>query len=533
MAIKVGGTEVVDNNRQLKNIASVDATTVAALGVAGVGGGGSALEATADGNISIGDFVTLNSNGTVSSINVQNVLSSLSSAWTTSTTIWYNDMIYLTARQKFIVVYRDSTNNYGMAVAGSFSGTTISWDTPVVVASENAYYQTICDQGIYEGRDDFLFSWSNYSNNGRASILRATHSGSQFNFGNRNYISANGGYDMSLAFSGGMNAWVCVYRDANDSYKAYYRIISRVGSGTTISIGSGNAAIYSTQADTIALTSCGETNVVAMIADRTSNPKKVVGVVLSPTSANFVNVGSVQTIVSGNTTTDVQQGLAVTGTKKNIDNNGQTVAGNGEKRTHAVLIPDYNGALRIIPFYVTGTTINLGSAIQVTSSTSGDCDIGWDEINGRYLVINAGQIYLYKPNAATAATASVSLETSFSGGGVGSQYNAVADINAFSGSYVTNTLGQAWVGNQKKGQYVSASSNVSNYIGCASEATSSGSTAKILVLGGISENQSGLSTNSTYYIDDLGNISTSAVSGREIGKALNSTKLLLTTSGIT
>ena len=39
MAIKVGGTEVVDNNRQLKNIASVDATTVAALGTAGVGGG--------------------------------------------------------------------------------------------------------------------------------------------------------------------------------------------------------------------------------------------------------------------------------------------------------------------------------------------------------------------------------------------------------------------------------------------------------------------------------------------------------------
>jgi hypothetical protein len=40
MAIKVGGTEVVDNNRQLKNIASVDSTTVAALNTAGVGGGG-------------------------------------------------------------------------------------------------------------------------------------------------------------------------------------------------------------------------------------------------------------------------------------------------------------------------------------------------------------------------------------------------------------------------------------------------------------------------------------------------------------
>lgn len=39
MAIQVNGTTVIDNSRQLTNIASVDSTTVAALGAAGVGGG--------------------------------------------------------------------------------------------------------------------------------------------------------------------------------------------------------------------------------------------------------------------------------------------------------------------------------------------------------------------------------------------------------------------------------------------------------------------------------------------------------------
>ena len=68
MAIKVGGTEVVDNNRQLKNIASVDATTVAALGTAGVGGGGGKFSATADGAIAIGKPVVLQSNGTVKQV---------------------------------------------------------------------------------------------------------------------------------------------------------------------------------------------------------------------------------------------------------------------------------------------------------------------------------------------------------------------------------------------------------------------------------------------------------------------------------
>ena len=37
MAIKVGGTTVIDDSRQLANIASVDATTVTALSTAGAG----------------------------------------------------------------------------------------------------------------------------------------------------------------------------------------------------------------------------------------------------------------------------------------------------------------------------------------------------------------------------------------------------------------------------------------------------------------------------------------------------------------
>ena len=40
MAIQVNGTQVIGNSRELTNIASVDATTVAAFGAAGVGGGG-------------------------------------------------------------------------------------------------------------------------------------------------------------------------------------------------------------------------------------------------------------------------------------------------------------------------------------------------------------------------------------------------------------------------------------------------------------------------------------------------------------
>ena len=40
MAIQVSGTQVIGNSRELTNIASVDATTVATLNAGGVGGGG-------------------------------------------------------------------------------------------------------------------------------------------------------------------------------------------------------------------------------------------------------------------------------------------------------------------------------------------------------------------------------------------------------------------------------------------------------------------------------------------------------------
>ena len=51
MAIQVNGTQVIGNSRELTNIASVDATTAAAFGAAGVGGG--AVELLVD-NASVG-----------------------------------------------------------------------------------------------------------------------------------------------------------------------------------------------------------------------------------------------------------------------------------------------------------------------------------------------------------------------------------------------------------------------------------------------------------------------------------------------
>ena len=74
--------------------------------------------------------------------------------------------------------------------------------------------------------------------------------------------------------------------------------------------------------------------------------------------------------------------------------------------------------------------------------------------------------------------------------------------------------------------------NYFKWIGLASESISNTSTGTINVLGGINESQSGLSVGSTYYINGAAALSTTVTTGREVGKALSATKLLITQGSI-
>ena len=74
--------------------------------------------------------------------------------------------------------------------------------------------------------------------------------------------------------------------------------------------------------------------------------------------------------------------------------------------------------------------------------------------------------------------------------------------------------------------------NFFKWIGFASAAISNSATGTINVLGGINESQTSLSVGQTYYLTDAAALSTTAVSGREVGKALSATKLLITQGSI-
>jgi len=126
--LQVNGTDVITNARQLSNIASVDATTVASLSAAGVGGGGSAKDFVASGTIANGNVVKLNANGTVSVTTAAEFVGDNTFAYNSSSQ-WSNyEGVYDATNNQVIVAFRNPDDGGKPAyVVGSVSGDAITF----------------------------------------------------------------------------------------------------------------------------------------------------------------------------------------------------------------------------------------------------------------------------------------------------------------------------------------------------------------------------------------------------------------------
>ena len=130
MAIKVGGTDVITNARQLSNIASVDATTVAALGAAGVGGGGG-IELTTSEAVVEGDTLAFNfSTGKVEKVNRTggNGDNAAPTSSQGSGNLQLYDILHIPEINR-VAVLGTTSNGYRYIGVGSHNGTSWTWGT--------------------------------------------------------------------------------------------------------------------------------------------------------------------------------------------------------------------------------------------------------------------------------------------------------------------------------------------------------------------------------------------------------------------
>ena len=141
------------------------------------------------------------------------------------------------ANNKIVIAYKDEgNNNYGTAVVGTISGTSISFGTPVVYSSEN---NVVNNLALYSPTEEkVLIVYRLAGGSGRANV--ATVSGTSISFGS--YVQYHSNVStVSAAYITTADKFCIYYLDTTGSYPSQHTE-ARIGtiSGTSISFGSAN-----------------------------------------------------------------------------------------------------------------------------------------------------------------------------------------------------------------------------------------------------------------------------------------------------
>lgn len=239
MAIQVNGTTVIDNSRNLTNIASVDATTAAAIGAAGVGG--SDVTFTAAETISAGNSVGLNADGTISKA----LKTSIDNRLTTNyTSIWSSDFYsyggvdWVQESGYFIGCGPSSLSVASAALRiacfkANSDGTVTNWSNYVSPFNVYSSYQVgthFCTDGQGNYAGVIRYAEAN-SGSPRCAIVTFTISGTTISNLGYYQVSTNVGYIVQRVAAYDNNKFIAVWRNGNGflSYTTFYRNGSSVG----------------------------------------------------------------------------------------------------------------------------------------------------------------------------------------------------------------------------------------------------------------------------------------------------------------
>ena len=142
----------------------------------------------------------------------------------------YVDCCFETGSNKIIITYRDEDNsNYGTAIVGTVSGTSITFGTAAVFASASIGY-TAC---IHDSSEDKIAIFYDTSSTSKGIV--GTVSGTSISFGTATEFLAGSADFIQAVYAANINRPVICYRDSQNSNKGTAHIATI--SGTSISFG--------------------------------------------------------------------------------------------------------------------------------------------------------------------------------------------------------------------------------------------------------------------------------------------------------
>ena len=470
------------------------------------GGGGGTVDFTASGSLTNGDLVKLNLDGTVSVIEGGGpgtaAVFETAAVNTTSSTFDSNS-------NKVVIAYRDQGNsNYGTAVVGTVSGTSISFGTPVVFRSANTgTLSTTFDSN--SNKVVIAFSQFNLSNYGAAIV--GTVSGTSISFGSETVFESATTSNISATFDSNSNKVVIAYEDRGNS--DYGTAVVGTVSGTSISFGSP-AVFESAACNYISSTFDSNSNKV-VIAYRDEGNSNYGTAVVGTVSGTSISFGSPAVFTSSIATT----------TSSTFDSNSNKVViayADGSNSSYGTAVVGT----------VSGTSISFGTPVvfeegNVSSYVSAIFNSNTNEV-----------VIVYKNSSNSNYGMGVGGEVS----GTSISFGDSSVFESANSSYISATfdsnsnipvIAYSDGGNSDYGTAVTFEpSDVAGWIGFASADATDGSTATINVISSVNEGQTGLTIGSKYYLPDSGTLTTTVTSGREVGRAVAADKILITQGSI-
>lgn len=456
------------------------------------------LEAVASGSLANGDTVIVNSDGTVSVVSGEtagNGSATVFNAANTSNT----SSCFDSNSNKIVIAYRNESNSgAGTAIVGTVSGTSISFGSPVVFASNASKISVAFDS--FANKVIIAFADGLNLDYGKAQV--GTVSGTSISFVAIQTFRSATLYDIKAAYSVNDNKTVIAFRDSGNSN--YGSVVVGTISGGEISFGS-TTVFRSASTNPQGVTYVPSQNNLVITFKEGGQGKLIAGYI----SGTTMSFGSSVLFESG-TTNDASTVYVDSIGKLFIAYQDNTNSGYA-----TYVIASVSGYVVTVLTPVVFNTADSDGFACVYDSNADKVSISYRSSSATY--------YIIADVSETAAT--FSSPTLYASNVLGYNYGAFdSNENRVVYSYYDNS-------NSNYGTSIvfrNKSTNANRYIGISDAAYSDGATAKIQLVGSIDDAQSGLSVGQPYYVQNDGSISNVADSPSVFaGTAVSATKLIV------
>ena len=506
----------MSNSRNLASLLRADGSVEPTKYTDEIGG---VADFVASGILPNGVPVILNSDGTVSHINTIGALESIPKG--TETDAGFGNITYPSVAYdphtaaRVVLTWRD---NGLFAAVGTISGTTVTFGTKVRASSgSTGYFSQVHFDPVTP--NSFAVIYRGASNYG--TMIAGTISGTTVTFGSLTVYASTSTNDFDFAFDPSTSGSFVVSASSSTGLKVYAGTLS----GTTLTFGTPVTAKTGNDFRdiSVAFDSSIAGNYVLSYENTSTYPNVNFEILAGTVSGTTATTGAVTLVQS------VGNGGLFDGNQIFSDSN---VPGK------------FIMAYRYGPSYarvctVSGNTFTFGTAVQISTATPiGATMRSLYNSSLSSLISTAYYNSNFEMTVSTVSGMTITPATPIIVAAGNHEHFSLSFDTFTSGRFIAfyrNRTGSPNYGATLFGQLATVAApnltteTADNFIGISSATYADGETATVTLAGSVSDNQTGLTINSTYYVQTDGTIATTAdTPSVELGRAISSTSLLLT-----